>query len=193
MNKNEVKKIFRIFTIADYDKEEAFLREQHKKGYKFVRYSLPGVYYFEACEPEDVIYQLDFSNVSKTEKEDYLQLYQDTGWEYMFDAVGWSYFRKSASYGESEVSIYTDRETKIELVERVFKTRMLPLVILFFSCIIPQIIHMSFRWGEAGSDRTFALAFLIVFVVLFLLYLVLIIYCGRGLYRLKREYEEGRK
>lgn len=192
MNKNEVKKIFRVFTIADYDKEEAFLREQHKNGYKFVRYGLPGFYYFEACEPEDVIYQLDFSNVSKAEKEDYLQLYKDTGWEYMFDAVGWSYFRKPASYDKTEDSIYTDKETKIELVERVFKTRMLPMLTLLFCCIIPQIVQWNIIWMNDAPDRMYALAFLIFFCSLFLLYLGIIIRCGRGLYRLKREYEEGK-
>lgn len=194
MNKNEVKRIFRIFTISEYDKEEEFLREQHKAGFKCVRFQFPGFYYFEACEPEDVIYQLDFNaNMKKQEQFDYLQLYKDAGWEYMFDVFEWSYFRKPVSVEGEEPSIFTDKETKIELIRKVFKRRMLPLIILFFCCIIPEIIHMSQRWTQGEADRMYALGFLIMFVVLFLVYLGIFIRCGGGLYRLKKAYEEGRK
>ena len=34
----------RIFTIADWQKEEQYLRKRHKEGWKFVRVSLPGRY-----------------------------------------------------------------------------------------------------------------------------------------------------
>ena len=186
------KKEFRWFSILEHEKEEEYLRSCHKAGWRFQRVTGFGVYHFVSCEPEDVIYQLDFSNVSKAEKEDYLQLYKDTGWEYMFDAVGWSYFRKPASYDKTEDSIYTDKETKIELVERVFKTRMLPMLTLLFCCIIPQIVQWNIIWMNDAPDRMYALAFLIFFCSLFLLYLGIIIRCGRGLYRLKREYEEGK-
>ena len=145
MNKNEVKRVFRMFTIADYDKEEEFLREQHKAGFKFVRFQFPGFYYFEACEPEDVVYQLDFNdNIRKQDKADYLQLYKDTGWEYMFDVFEWSYFRKSASLEEEEPTIFTDKESKIELINRVFKRRMLPIIIAFFCYLGKSWIAKTF-------------------------------------------------
>ncbi len=48
----------RIFTIADWQKEEQYLRKRHKEGWKFVRVSLPGWYHFEKCTPEEVVYQL---------------------------------------------------------------------------------------------------------------------------------------
>ena len=34
----------RIFTIADWQKEEQYLRKRHKEGWKFVRVNLPGWY-----------------------------------------------------------------------------------------------------------------------------------------------------
>lgn len=34
----------RIFTIADWQKEEQYLRKRHKEGWKFVRVSLLGRY-----------------------------------------------------------------------------------------------------------------------------------------------------
>ena len=62
MGQKTTKRLFRFWTIADFEAEEEFLREQHKQGWKFVKYTLPGFYTFEASTPEDVIYQLDFTD-----------------------------------------------------------------------------------------------------------------------------------
>lgn len=32
----------RIFTIADWEKEERYLRKRHQEGWKFLKVSLPG-------------------------------------------------------------------------------------------------------------------------------------------------------
>lgn len=52
--------LFRFMTVTDYEEEEQFLREQHKEGWKLCKYLLPGFYFFDQCEPEDVVYRLDF-------------------------------------------------------------------------------------------------------------------------------------
>ena len=46
------------------------------------------------------------------EKEDYLQLFRDAGWEYVGEMSGWHYFCQQAQPGE-ELEIYTDAESKI--------------------------------------------------------------------------------
>ena len=56
----ETKTCFRFFSIMDYEKEADFLREMHKKGGN-LKVSLLGFYEFEAREPEDVVYQLDYN------------------------------------------------------------------------------------------------------------------------------------
>ena len=48
----EKKTELRIFTIADWEKEERYLRKRHQEGWKFVNVSLPGLYHFVKCEPE---------------------------------------------------------------------------------------------------------------------------------------------
>ena len=55
----KTKKEIRYFTIFQYEKEQEYLREQHKHGWKFVKVNGFGMYHFEECQPEDVIYQLD--------------------------------------------------------------------------------------------------------------------------------------
>ncbi len=57
----ETMKQFRYFTIFNHKKEEDYLREKHKSGWKFTRVSGLGVYHFEKCEPKDVVYHRHFS------------------------------------------------------------------------------------------------------------------------------------
>ena len=72
---NNTKTIVRFFTIADYEEEEIWLRQQHKGGWKLIKTVLPCFYIFESCTPEDVVYRLDYTN--NTESSDYFQLFQD--------------------------------------------------------------------------------------------------------------------
>ena len=81
----EKKIVYKIFTIADYDREAAYFKQMHSQGWKLkkVSYSpfLVAVRYtFESCPPQDVAYQLDFRPIKKTEQESYYQLFEDCGW-----------------------------------------------------------------------------------------------------------------
>lgn len=40
-------------------------------------------YTFESCPPEDVIYQLDYNKEGLDHKDEYIQMFQDCGWEYV--------------------------------------------------------------------------------------------------------------
>lgn len=193
MKNKEKKVMFRIFTISDYDKEEEFLRNQHKNGYQFVRFGFPGFYHFKACEPKDVVYQLDFSGVNMSEKPSYLQMFKDAGWDYLFDVMGWSYFKKDAVAEDGEIPIFSDIESKIAMINRIFRWRMIPLLIIFFTCILPQIYNKYDRLTAGGNDMANSLGFLIFFSLMFLLYLYIFIRCGSGLYRLKKKYLNGEK
>ncbi len=69
---NETKLKIRFFTIADYIEEEIWLRKMHNEGWKLVKMVPPCFYKFEKCEPEDVIYRLDFKD--NTENPDYMKI-----------------------------------------------------------------------------------------------------------------------
>lgn len=161
---------FRFFTIAQYQKEEDYLREKHNKGWSFSHLTFPGFYHFERCTPEDVVYQLDYNQNGSIHKREYLQIFQDCGWEYLIDFMGYSYFRKPVSemQGEEE-HIFCDDESKMEMIERVIKGRMLPLVIIFFCVIIPQLLLQS-RLTHPLNQTIF-----VIYIFLFLLYVVLFI------------------
>ena len=83
-----MKKEFKYLTIFKYEEEQEYLRDMHKHGWKLVKISGIGIYHFEECEPEDVVYQLDY-NLQKN--DEYFQMFKDCGWEYLFDFAQYSY------------------------------------------------------------------------------------------------------
>ena len=110
----ETKTLVRFFTIADFEEEEKWLREQHNRGWKLTNAAI-FLYTFERCAPEDVIYRLDYKNGD--ENEDYLQLFRDYGWEYFDQNAGWLYFRKPAAEVETEADgeIFSDGLSRVEI------------------------------------------------------------------------------
>ena len=154
----EKKVVYRICTIADYDREALYLREMHAQGWKLkeVSYSNLAVavkYTFEKCQPEQVVYQLDFYPMKKSERASYLQLFKDCGWKHITDFNGFSYFRKPYSQIESdaEFEIYNDAAGKLAVVKRILTMRMLPILLLF-STLLPVFLKLLsgrsyFSWG----------------------------------------------
>ena len=144
----EKKVVYRICTIADYDREALYLREMHAQGWKLrkVSYSIllfAVKYTFEKCQPEQVSYQLDFYPMKKSERVSYLQLFKDCGWKYITDFNGFSYFRKAHFEIESdaEFEIYNDATGKLDMVNRILRLRLLP-VLFFLSMLIPLFLKL---------------------------------------------------
>lgn len=139
----DTKTEFRFFTIPEWKKEENYLREQHKNGWEFINVTFIGLYHFKKCEPQDVIYQLDYNPESITQKDEYIQMFRDCGWEYLQNFFGYSYFRKPASEMDGAEEIFCDDASRLDMMKRVFKQRMTPLLCIFFLVIIPQIYIQS--------------------------------------------------
>ena len=154
----EKKIVYRIFTIADYEREAIYLREMHAQGWKLKEVSYSNLvvavkYTFEKCQPEQVVYQLDFYPMKKSERASYLQLYKDCGWEHITDFNGFSYFRKPYSQIEldAEFEIYNDAAGKLAMVKKILIMRMLPILLLF-STLLPVFLKLLsgrgyFSWG----------------------------------------------
>ena len=85
---------FRIFTIVDLDKEEEYLHEMHLKGWRY-RTNRFGFFYFEQCQPDDVIYHIYDSRFLKKYKHE-LQDFRNSGWE-LIETGFCSILRKPAS------------------------------------------------------------------------------------------------
>lgn len=158
-----------FFTICEWQKEQDFLREQHKAGWKFIKVSCLGCYYFEKCEPEDVIYQLDYNQGGTSQETEYIQMFRDCGWEYIQETLGYSYFRKPASAMHGQEEIFCDNSSRIDMMKRVFKGRIVPLITIFFCIILPQLFFQSHLGGTLSDTLTISFAALgIVYLINFL-------------------------
>ena len=180
---SETKTVFHFFTIADFEEEELWLREQHNRGWKLTNAAV-FLYTFEKCAPEDVIYRLDYKNGEET--EDYFQMFREYGWEYFDQNAGWLYFRKPAAEAETEEDgeLFSDGLSKVEMVKKIFLTRMLPLLLIFLCCLLPNFVR------SVNGEIPFFRFFTVFFGILFILYCFLITYCGAKLRWLKKKYEE---
>ena len=66
----KTKKQFKYFSIFNHEKEQEYLSEMHRKGWKFVEVTGFCVYHFEECEPEEVVYQLDYNQEGIKNKDE---------------------------------------------------------------------------------------------------------------------------
>ena len=186
----EKKVVYRIATIADYDREAFYLREMHAQGWKLrkVSYSIllfAVKYTFEKCQPEQVSYQLDFYPMKKSERASYLQLFKDCGWEHITNFNGFSYFRKAHSEIESdaELEIYNDAAGRLAMVKRILTMRILPILLLF-AALLP--IFSKFVSGVSS----FSWALFLIFIIDGVLLIVFAIQISYILCRLSQKWKE---
>ena len=161
----EKKVVYRIATIADYDREALYLRKMHAEGWKLKEVTCSNLvvavkYTFDKCQPEQVSYQLDFYPMKKSERASYLQLFKDCGWEHITDFNGFSYFRKlhSGIESDAEFEIYNDAAGKIAMVKRILTRRMFPILLLFLA-----LLPVFSKFVAGGSSFSWEM-FLIVII-----------------------------
>ena len=159
---------FRIFTILNLDKEEEYLHEMHLKGWKYKANRL-GFFYFEECQPEDVIYCIYDSRFLKKYKHE-LQDFRDRGWEFI-GAGSCSILRKSSSDLLPEDQIYMAKGLRWE----VMRSRLRSCTATFLGGLV--VCMSLFREDLSMS-----------FFIIFALYALMISYLIYSFYRLKRKY-----
>ena len=186
----EKKIVYRIFTIADYEREALYFREMHAKGWKLreVSYSIllfAVKYTFEKCQPEQVSYQLDFYPMEKSERASYLQLFKDCGWEHITYFNGFSYFRKlhSGIESDAEFEIYNDAAGKLAMVKKILTMRMLPILLLFLALL--PVFSKSVTGGSSFSWEVF-----LIFIIDWVLLIVFVIQISYIFWRLSQKWKE---
>ncbi len=167
------KKQFRMFTIVDLDKEEEYLHEMHLKGWRY-RTSRFGLFYFDQCQPDDIIYRIYDSRFLKKYKHE-LQDFRNSGWE-LIEAGSCSILRKPASAILSEDQVYMSKGLRWE----VMRNRLRSCTVAFSGGLV--VCMSSFREDLSMS-----------FFIIFILYAFMISYLIYGYFRLKRKYRvDGR-
>ena len=159
---------FRIFTILDLDKEEEYLHEMHLKGWKY-RTSRFGFFYFDQCQPDDIIYRIYDSRCLKKYQHE-LQDLRKRGWE-LIERGFCSILRKPASDILSEDQVYISNNLRWE----VMQSRLRSCTATFLGGLV--VCMSLFREDLSMS-----------FFIIFVLYALMISYLIYGYFRLKRKY-----
>lgn len=137
MEKKEIKKLWRFYTVADYEKEEAFLNEMARAGWNL---SAVGFcrYIFRRGTPGEYIYKLDM--VERTEsdevKESYFNFLTDCGIRVVGEFKDWIYLQKRAADGPFDTK--NDTYAKLRQVNKVysFSIRTVCNLLRIFAIII---------------------------------------------------------
>ena len=161
------KTIFKLFTLFEYEEEEAFLEEQHKNGWKVISYKLPGFYKFEKCEPENLTYRIDFTNENGAKNPEYRQIFADNGWEFLWSVNGYSIFRKPISANNAEISneIFSDNASKLQMLKKIQQLRLLPLLTIFLCVVLPNLLRaINGDFHNSVINLFFTLFFSVMFV-----------------------------
>lgn len=164
---------FRIFTILDLDKEEEYLHEMHLKGWRY-RTSRFGFFYFDQCQPDDIIYRIYDSRFLKKYKHE-LQDFRNRDWE-LIEAGSCSILRKSSSDLLPEDQVYMSKGLRW----KVMRYRLRSCTATFLGGLV--VCMSLFRESLSQS-----------FFVIFALYAFMISYLIYGFFRLRRKYRvDGR-
>jgi hypothetical protein len=176
------------FLISEFREEAAWLSFMHRQGWKFI--STNGKKYeFEQCEPEDWIYQLDFKENGVAE-EDYIQMFTDYGWEYTFHYGKWFYFRKMKTNAEEDLSIFSDKESRIELCKRVIHADLLRIAPILLLILISNYLLFFTSLIEKSNflkGARFGVVFGSILIIFFSVSMTISQY--KKLYKMIKSYE----
>ena len=168
------------------EKEEAWLGEMSQHGHHLKAVRPPCVYTFERGEPVDYTYRLDYMLADKKKLPEYLQIFQDAGWEYIGELSNWRYWRKRTAPGES-AEIFTDRESKIKKYERLLGIMSLFLIIL---CFLGQNFLRDRPWAYAERWRLVSAIYMIwaiLYALIIPTYAVVVVQLLRRIKQLKKK------
>ncbi len=112
------KRVRKWFWVWQQDQEKAFLDSMADQGYQLVQVRL-GEYLFEEQDDPKYVVQMDFPGLGrKMSEEEYLQLYQDAGWELVSKVGGWYYFRQPRQEGMDQ-SLFNDQQSRGNIYRRL--------------------------------------------------------------------------
>lgn len=152
MENKEIKKLWRFYSIADYEKEEAFLNEMARAGWNLTAVGFCR-YIFRSGNAGEYIYKLDM--VERTEsdevKESYFNFLTDCGIRVVGEFKDWIYLQKRASDGPFDMK--NDTYAKLRQVNKVysFSLRTVSNLLRIFTVIMLVIILLQLLMSDNAN------------------------------------------
>lgn len=174
---------YKLFWPWQDGKEEKWLEEMSVEGWHLLQVGIPYTYRFSRGEPQRYTYRLDFMYLNKEKLADYLQVFQDAGWEYLGEMSNWRYWRKAVRVGET-AEIFSDNESKIKKYQRV-------TLFLGFMLLILVMLGINLFGNSAPYDvviiNAIYFAGRVCYAILIPLYVVVVVRLLMRIKELKRE------
>lgn len=119
-----------------------------------------------------VVYQLDYNKDGLAHKDEYLKLFEDCSWEYLQDHSDYSYFRKTVYDDGVAEEIFCDDESRFQMMQRLLKGRMLPLLAIFCVLLLQFLKQLidTHNYFLATFTGIVLIMYIVVFAIFFAKY-----------------------
>ena len=189
---DSIKRVRKFFSIAEFEKEEKYLTDMAAQGWRFVDTN-GSIYTFERCEPEQVVYRLDFSGIPLDQRDDYYAMFRDYGWEYLQDINGFSYFRKPADGAAPEdLELFSDGASRIKMIKKFLVAKMPLIYLLYIAAILISAerycdVLKKLLHGESLQSGEVMILLTLAFMTSMLIFMT--VQSVRAYRRIKKEYQ----
>ncbi|GGH78295.1 hypothetical protein JOD43_000942 [Pullulanibacillus pueri] len=155
------KRCFKIFWAWQDEKEEHWLSQMAKSGWYYEQWHFPFIYSFSKGRPHGYIYKSDYRpKLSREDREEYLAIFKDAGWDYVMDQLGWYYFRADGE-ARHTTELFSDTDSKVQKYKQLLKT----LTTIFIAVVIIYMAIVAF------NPNSYMLALKIIYPLLLVLLL----------------------
>lgn len=135
----ETKQVFKWWDGSQSEIITAWLERMEADGWHLVRVSWNGLrFHFEKGSSRKMSYCIDYQ--PKADRN-YSGIFEDTGWEPIYNNTGWYIWRQS--YQDTKPEIFTDIDSIIDRNKRlitVFTTLFCALIVILISNIVNDFI-----------------------------------------------------
>ena len=138
----------KFFNVFQFDLEEDYLEEKHRRGFAFKDIDWLLNHRFEKVPPREMTYKLEFSALID-DMEAYKQHMADFGWEYIGNHLQYSYFKRPASLGGDD--FYTDYESKKNHLHKIIIGRILATLLFYYFFALVGGFDDFFSWNFFAS------------------------------------------
>jgi hypothetical protein len=112
------------FTPWETREMQTWLESKAKEGW-LLRSCGWLMYRFEKSDPSQWTYRIDYqASIRNFDREEYLRIFSDSGWELAAEYAGWFYFRTPRGEG-APPEIYTDPASRMGMFKRLYRLMLL--------------------------------------------------------------------
>lgn len=136
-NRSEMKKVWRFYTIAEYEQEEQWINEMAKEGWNLTAVGFAR-YIFRRGTPGEYIYKLDMveRTASDEVRESYFNFLTECNIRVVGELKDWLFLQKKAADGPFDMK--DDTYAKLRHINKIysFTMRTFCRLLTTFACIV---------------------------------------------------------